>query len=105
MIDKYYPFDSVEARASASYWKQRLLTLELPGNALDQLIELLGGVNAVAEMTGRRKRFIRREDGKLGLCPRDPKTENLVERYVAISRSVCVCLACHLVGVCMHVVD
>lgn len=51
---------------------QRALALHLPVNPLDQLIDELGGVDNVAEMTGRKQRLIRsKKSGKIVLQRRN----------------------------------
>lgn len=42
----------------------RIDELDLPPNFLDELIDKLGGVDAVAEMTGRRGRIARNKAGR-----------------------------------------
>jgi hypothetical protein len=62
---------------------KRLLTeLVLPGHPLDELIDKLGGEDEVAEMTGRKNRYVRcAETGKLVYCSRlragDGSSENV----------------------------
>lgn len=54
---------------------KRARELHLPGNPLDQLIDELGGVDEVAEMTGRRHRLVRsKKSGKIKLCRRGAGT-------------------------------
>ena len=45
--------------------KVEILGPHLPTNALDELIEGLGGTEHVAEMTGRRGRIIFKSNGKI----------------------------------------
>jgi hypothetical protein len=49
----------------------RLATLTLPSSPLDELIDRLGGPDVVAEMTGRRARWVRNSSQKLVLEQRD----------------------------------
>ena len=42
---------------------RRSASLKLPNNPLDDLMERMGGPSAVAEMTGRAKRFVKMRDG------------------------------------------
>ncbi|BDA46474.1 Protein strawberry notch homolog 1 [Coccomyxa sp. Obi] len=47
--------------------QRAILGLDLPNNPLDQLIDMLGGPAAVAEMTGRKGRLVRRKTGEAGV--------------------------------------
>ncbi|KAK9822510.1 hypothetical protein WJX81_008146 [Elliptochloris bilobata] len=59
--------------------------LRLPQNPLDQVIEALGGVKAVAELSGRHKRMVRNADGTYSYvarsqdCPLDQV--NMAEKH------------------------
>lgn len=74
----------VAAYQAAVQARQDLLAqvdaLGLPNNPLDLLIDTLGGPDAVAEMTGRSKRLLRDEGGKLRLQSRAAPDRNIVER-------------------------
>eukprot|EP00731_Ephydatia_muelleri_P029060 Em0020g704a len=51
--------------------------MDLPNSPLDDLIDQLGGVSSVAEMTGRKGRIVRGEDSKLKYELRDAEGEAL----------------------------
>jgi len=84
------PAESAAADAAAAAWVRkppipaavamrdafirRAKALVLPSSPLDDLIDKLGGQRAVAEMTGRRQRYVRRHDGSLELEVRGGKT-------------------------------
>ena len=64
-------------------WKEELLQrvseLDLPGSALDVLIDELGGPQQVAEMTGRSHRMVRKDGGKFAYEQRG-KSDGDLER-------------------------
>ncbi|CAN0234461.1 unnamed protein product, partial [Laminaria digitata] len=62
-------FDKARSRLHA--WLDRAYLMPLPRPPLDELVDKLGGPNAVAEMTGRQARMVRAPDGDVHLEPRD----------------------------------
>ena len=48
-------------------FSEKIDALKLPGNALDMLIDDLGGFNKIAEMSGRSERLVRNYKGEF-LC-------------------------------------
>ncbi|CAN0461466.1 unnamed protein product, partial [Ectocarpus sp. 12 AP-2014] len=62
-------FDLAKSRLHA--WLDRIHYMVLPHPPLDQLVDKLGGPNAVAEMTGRQDRMVKGDDGKMYLEKRD----------------------------------
>ncbi|CAM9547901.1 unnamed protein product, partial [Hapterophycus canaliculatus] len=59
------------ARSRLHAWLDRAHLMELPTPPLDDLVDKLGGTEAVAEMTGRTERMVRLEDGSVYLEKRD----------------------------------
>ena len=47
--------------------RKAIAVLGLPANPLDSLIDLLGGPDQVAEMTGRKARLVRQQGGLTGV--------------------------------------
>lgn len=59
--------------------REEINNLELPKNPLDDIIDKLGGASCVAEMTGRRGRFVRKADGATHLKLREKCTAGGLE--------------------------
>eukprot|EP00873_Tetraselmis_striata_P003882 jgi/Tetstr1/424146/TSEL_014753.t1 len=53
------------AKAVQAQLRDAVLAVELPPNPLDDIIDRLGGSQKVAEMTGRKGRFIRQKNGAI----------------------------------------
>ena len=68
------PCDDLQRQIKRDALVAKAEALTLPPNPLDRLIELLGGEEVVAEMTGRRKRLVRQEGGELKLTSRASST-------------------------------
>jgi hypothetical protein len=60
--------------------------LTLPANPLDTLIDHLGGVDKVAEMTGRKGRLVRRPNGKIIYRARAEDNEGLMDEQNLIEK-------------------
>lgn len=76
-----------DAHARRQKLLDRIAKMQLPGNPLDDIIRRLGGTKRVAEMTGRKGRFVLNEStGELVYQKRNVDTEtamhkvNLAER-------------------------
>jgi hypothetical protein len=54
--------------------------MDLPPNPLDNLIDQLGGVDKVAEMTGRKQRLVRMSDGRLFQKQNRTESMNMKEK-------------------------
>eukprot|EP00917_Polyrhabdina_sp_WS-2016_P009685 GHVP01021362.1.p1 GENE.GHVP01021362.1~~GHVP01021362.1.p1 ORF type:complete len:1761 (+),score=339.48 GHVP01021362.1:215-5284(+) len=66
-------------QAALERLKRELEAIDLPKNALDELIDRLGGPSKVAEMSGRTKRLVM-ENGKVRYINRDTGTTPLTEK-------------------------
>ncbi|CAM9717560.1 unnamed protein product [Scytosiphon promiscuus] len=62
-------FEKAQSRLHG--WLDRAHLMELPTPPLDDLLDRLGGPDAVAEMTGRTERMVRLDDGSVYLEKRD----------------------------------
>ena len=67
-------------------------SFELPANPLDQLVELMGGPDKVAEMTGREGQLVKRDDGMVSWEKRraadtGKKMVNMKEKQVGCLRT------------------
>ena len=83
VIEKWFP-TMKDGQAHPYYVKKqaefiaKLKEINLPINPIDDLIDQLGGINEVAEMTGRTKRLIRRRRNldRFDVETRRPKQDN-----------------------------
>lgn len=66
LVIDHYPADAPDKQA----WIKQIEELPLPANALDQLIDGLGGPSAVAEMTGRKNRVVANGKGQFEIVSR-----------------------------------
>ena len=89
--------------------KLECLQRKLPSNPLDELIDLLGGPSCVAEMTGRRHRFVRSSSGSFEDVSRGSgkaaDTINIAERlaFQAGRKLVAVISQAASTGISLHV--
>merc|ERR1719440_2044917 len=94
--------------------KQQLLdqlkTLKLPPNAMDELVDLLGGPRKVAEMSGRSHRMKRKKDGSLAYVARSEELRcshdgvNLVEQefFQKGIKKACILTEVAAAGISLH---
>jgi len=98
----------------ASEAKERLLdeakALVLPANAMDEIVDNLGGLKRVAEMSGRSHRMKRRKDGTLAYVARCEELRcshdgaNLVEQVLFQKGAKKICLVTEVAsaGISLH---
>eukprot|EP00928_Gymnodinium_smaydae_P047232 TRINITY_DN31509_c0_g1_i1.p1 TRINITY_DN31509_c0_g1~~TRINITY_DN31509_c0_g1_i1.p1 ORF type:complete len:1880 (+),score=459.56 TRINITY_DN31509_c0_g1_i1:802-5640(+) len=87
-----------------------LATLKLPPNAMDEIIDSLGGLRNVAELSGRSHRMRRRKDGTLAWVARSEELRctldgaNLVEQVLFQKGVKKVCLVTEVAsaGISLH---
>mgnify|MGYP003386169523 CR=1 FL=1 len=81
---------------------KRVSALELPPNPLDKLIDELGGADAVAEMTGRKKRVVRSDNGSVRFEKRT--LSNIEERVLFMNgeKRVAIISEAASTGVSLH---
>jgi len=84
--------------------------MKLPPNAMDELVDLLGGPRKVAEMSGRSHRMRRKKDGTLAYVARSeelrcaPHEVNLVEQefFQKGVKKVCLLTEVAAAGISLH---
>lgn len=98
---------AVQAKAELM---EQVRNLKLPPNAMDELVDLLGGSRKVAELSGRSHRMKRRKDGSLAYVARAEELRcplqgaNLVEQvlFQKGTKKVCVVTEVASAGISLH---
>jgi len=89
---------------------EKLSTLTLPPNAMDELVDLLGGLRKVAEMSGRSHRMKRKKDGTLAYVARSEELKcsidgaNMVEQvlFQKGAKKMCIVTEVASAGISLH---